>query len=267
MAAHTVSGHATFDGAPLTASASFTVTVAQATRLFGANFGVSTGPDTSKYPATVRVARLFNGGAYPADITTMAGYQAAKARGATVILLDEPATVTQSQLTGHIQSVLNDGMIECMDAGVHEPEHNNKMAPGPWVDLQVKLAPWIRAAGGLVVPILQASTVAGIQGRVLSDYNLPPGTADRAGFDLYPQGIAVMTQAQLLPAIEAAAQSVYGCDPAQIVFGEYGVTNGAADSLALLQAFKAWAANHVSRAAYWSQDTFALTQAEATAWF
>lgn len=251
------------DSAGHTVTQSFDVPVGSPTTktLYGANFG--SGPDMSLYPATVPVARLFPGSGYPTDLTTMSAYKSAKAKKAKVVIIDFPANWTAAGVTATVKSAVADGMIALASA-IHEPEHNNKATPAEWVASNVKIAPVIRAAGGLVAPILQAATVAGAAGRVLSDYNLPKGTADYAGFDLYPETQSV-TQTSLLPKFKAAAQSVYGCS--QIIFGEYAVPPASSKGVAEIQEFKTWAATNVYAVCYWSQDATTFSTATANAWF
>lgn len=224
--------------------------------LYGGNFG--SGPDESKYVKPVAVARLFPGNGYPADLTTSAAYREAKAAGAKVVILDFSAGWTAAGVTATVSSAVRDG-VTVYASCTHEPEHGDKMAPAEWVRQNVGIAPVIRTAGGKVAPILQAATVAGVKGRVLSAYSLPKGVADAAGFDLYPD-TQIIAQDKLLPMIEAAAKSVFGCD--SIVFGEY-----ASKDPAQIAAFKAWAPGAgVIAVAYWSQGEYVLTAATAAAW-
>lgn len=229
---------------------------------YGGNFGTS--PDETRYVKPVLVARLFPGSGYPTDLTTSSAYREAKAAGAKTVVLDFPSTITTAQVTATVKSGVADG-VTVIASGVHEPEHGNKMTPAAWVALQVKLAPVIRAAGGLVGPILQSATVAGLAGRNLADYTLPAGTADLAGFDLYPK-TQIIVQSLLLPKIKSAAQSVFGTT--RILIGEYGVPPAGSDSVALIHEFKTWFnTNGGEYACYWSQADTVLSDATAAAWF
>lgn len=235
------------------------------TALYGANFG--SGPDETRYVKPVRVARLFPGTGYPNDITTMSAYREAKAAGATVIILDFKGTVDNT-LKANVTAVVSSGVADGMTVLAsyhHEPEHNNALTPQQWVDGNVGLAPVIHAAGGKVAPILQTGTVLGTQGRVLSDYNLPAGTADYGGFDYYPANFTT-SQPQVLPLLKAASQSVYGTS--KWIIGEYGVETTNTNGPALIDAFQAYfGANGGAYASYWSQTTNVFTDATAAAWF
>lgn len=228
--------------------------------LYGANFG--TGPDTSRYPKIVPVARIFPGSGYASDLSSMAAVKAAIAAKATSVILDFPGGTSDAAVTATVKQAR--GLFaEVWAAGVHEPEHNNKMSAKDWVAQQVHLAPIIRAAGGKVAPILQSATLASLQGRNPADYALPQGTVDAWGTDIYPLTKAI-PQAQLLTAILAGAKIAFPGATNWIV-GEYGVPAGNAQ---LVKDFKAFGAkNGLLRAAFWSQADTVLAADTAAAWF